>query len=250
MINFEFLWLPLGINILIMLALALLINRFILKHSYPLPIPTSPLKSQPNTLPTHLINIEEADIEKALSDLNLVVDIGSDELRKILTHLQLSSLQKNLGKLSCGDIMADNITTVGYDTTVETAWSLILDKQLKALPVLDQSQRVIGIVTRQDFLKNIKLTSYAKLEKRWLTFIKPSANIQTNKPEFIGHIMNKKVKTLTSDADISKLLPLILDEGHQQIPIVNHKGRLIGMVFENQLMTALFNQVVLNQVIS
>jgi CBS domain-containing membrane protein len=248
-INFEFLWLPLGINILIMLGLAVLINRFILKHSYPLPIPTSPLKSQPDTS-THLINIDEADVEKALSDLNLVVDIGDDELRKILTHLQLSSLQKNLGKLSCGDIMAENITTIGYDTTVETAWNLILDKQLKALPVLDQSQRVIGIVTRQDFLKNINLTSYAKLEKRWLTFIKPSMDIKTNKPEFIGHIMNKKVKTLTSDADITKLLPLMLEEGHHQIPIVNHKHQLIGMVFENQLTTALFNQLVLNQVIS
>lgn len=246
-INFDFLWSPLGINILVMLGLVLIINRLIANNNVPA---LSPLKDTETRLPTNLINIDANDIEKAISDLNLVVDINEDELYKIITLLQLSSFQKNIGKLNCSDIMTKNIVTVSYDTTVESAWKLMLDNTLKALPVLDRTQRLIGIVTRQDFLKNINLTAYEKIENRWLKFIKPSADIHTNKPESIGHIMNKKVKSLPSHADIADLLSIMLDQEHNQIPIVNDKGQLIGMVTQNQLMTTMFNQIVLNQIIN
>lgn len=247
-IDFEYLWLPLGINILVMLGLALIINRFILKHNYPLPIPAQPLKNKPTNLANDLIDIDEAEIEEIIAELDTVVDVSSYELRKIMMHLQLAIFEKNIGKLSCGDIMAKEIITVEYGTEVETAWNLMRANQLTALPVLDRAKRVIGILTRQDFLKNINLTSYAKVEKNWLTFIKPSTETKTNKPEYIGHIMSKNVKLLSSDAEIAELLPLMLEEHHHQIPIIDNQGRFCGMVFENQVMKAMFNQLVINHI--
>ena len=140
--------------------------------------------------------------------------------------------------------MQRNIITVEYATEVEWAWTLMHEHHLKVLPVLDKSKRVIGIVTHYDFLKHIKLTPYQSFQEKWLSFIKPSLDVTTQKPEVMGHIMTRKVKTLPADAHIAELVPLVVNEGHHHVPIIDDEGRFVGLVFQSSLLTALFNQQV------
>ena len=172
------------------------------------------------------------------------MDIGIDDLYMLLTQLHLLSFQKNSDLKICSDIMQYNIITVEYATEVEWAWKLMYEHQLKVLPVLDKSNRVIGIVTHYDFLKHIKLIPYQSFQEKWLSFLRPSQDVTTQKPEVIGHIMTRKVKTLPADAHIAELVPLVVNEGHHHIPIVDNEERFVGLVFQSNLLTALFNQKV------
>jgi len=241
--DFDFLLMPVGINVLLMLIIAVLINRLMLHRDYPTIVQTNRPVNTPDTHSGQLVGIEPEDIELAKQGFKEFLDIGDDELCELLTRLHLISVQKNTGSMSCGELMQRNIISVEYDTQVEAAWSLMSQQHLKALPVLDRNQRVIGIVTRYDFLKNLKLTPYQSFQDNWLTFIRPSADITTNKPEAIGHIMTRKVKTLTTDAHISQLIPLVVNEGHHHVPIVDNQGRFLGMVFQSQLLAALFRHL-------
>lgn len=222
-----------------MLFLAWMINRLVLLREYPAQIRQHPAPQ--DTLQANLVDISSADIEQAAVGCNQFLDIGANELCEIFTRLQLLSFQKHIGAINCGEIMQRNIITVDYSTEVESAWRLMHENHLKALPVLDRSQRVIGIVTRYDFLKNLKLTPYRNFQDKWLAFIKPTPDTHTDKPEAIGHIMTRKVKTLPASAHIAELLPLVVNEGHHHVPIVDDRGRFIGMVFQSRLISALFN---------
>ncbi len=62
--------------------------------------------------------------------------------------------------------------------------------------------------------------------------------------KYDGRIRRKNVKILPSDADIVELLPLMLDENYHQMPILDNQGRHSEMVFENQVIKAVFNQLV------
>lgn len=137
--------------------------------------------------------------------------------------------------------MQNHIVTAEYATEVEAAWVLMHSQQLKVLPVLDRTRRVIGIVTRYDFFKNLQLTPYQSFQDKWLAFIKSTPDTHTTKPEALGHIMTRQVKTLPSSAHIAELLPLIVNEGHHHIPITDADGRFIGLVFQSRLISALFN---------
>lgn len=241
--DFDFVLIPVGINVLMMLLLAWLINRLILRRSYPARLtPAKQADKQPQTH-GNLVAITARDVEQVTRNLDHFLDIGNDELLKLFTHLQLLSFQNQTGKLSCGEIMLRDIVTAEYDTKVEVAWTLMHEQSLKALPVLDSNRRVIGIVTRYDFLKNLKLTPYRSFQEKWLNFVKSSSSIHTDKPEAIGHIMTRKVRTLSADAHIAELVPLIVDEGHHHIPVVDTENRFVGMVFQSRLLSALFNQV-------
>jgi CBS domain-containing membrane protein len=242
-LDLGFLLQPVGINILMMLVMAYTINRFVLRRNYPTTSQT-PVQSDdnPSNRLNKLVDINEQDVKQAVLDFDQYLDIGTDVLLQIFTRLQLQTFEKHTANLTCADIMQCNIVTVEYATEVEAAWTLMYDQQLKVLPVLDVTHRVIGIVTRYDFLKNLKLTPYLSFQEKWLAFIQRSTSTHTRKPEAIGHIMTRKVKTLSSNAHIAELLPLITNEGHHHVPIVDDENRFVGVVFQSQLLAALFRQ--------
>ena len=242
--DFSFLLMPVGINVVIMLMIALLVNRLILPclqfEKTPIPAHLTNQSDQPG----HLLGINTGDIEEVIQRFDKFLDISPDDLCQLLTQLHLLSFHKNTDKKTCGDIMQHNIITVEYATEVEWAWTLMHEHHLKVLPVLDKSKRVIGIVTHYDFLKHIQLTPYQSFQEKWLWFIKPSLDVTTQKPEVMGHIMTRKVKTLSADAYIAELVPLVVNEGHHHVPIVDDEERFVGLVFQSSLLTALFNQKV------
>lgn len=242
--DFEFLLMPLGLNIALMLLLALAINRLILRRPYPAGIKLANTAVDNTLIPDALIGISPADIAQATKDFKPFIDIGADDLCQIFTRLQLLYFEKQHGTMTCGGIMQTGAITVEYGTEVDSAWLLMHEQNLKVLPVLDRAQRVIGIVTRYDFLKNLNMTPYTSFEGKWSAFIKRSVSTSTDKPEVIGHLMTRKVKTLPATAPIAELIPLVVREGHHHVPIVDHENRFAGLVYQNSLIAALFNQQV------
>lgn len=240
--DFTFLLAPLGLNVVSMLFFTLIINRLVLRRPYPASIKLPEVKRDSRLVPDSLIGISQADVEQATKDFKQFIDVGVDDLSQIFTRLQLLQFEKKHGLVTCGEIMQSNIPTAEYATEVESAWIMMHEQNLKVLPVLDRARRVIGIVTRYDFLKNLKMTPYDTFEDKWLAFIKRSSSTSTDKPEAIGHIMTRKVKTLPASAHIAELIPLVVSEGHHHVPIVDHEDRFMGLVFQNSLIAALFNQ--------
>ena len=242
--DFNFLLQPMSINVLLMLTLSLIINKGVLHRNYPTrPIKAQPGKSQDNS-PGKLIATSQSDIEQAMQSIDHAIDISSSDLLQLLTQLHLQNVQKKLGPLHCGEIMQTNIVTVEYATEIESAWIIMQEQHLTVLPVLDRAHRVIGIVTRHDFLKNLKLTPYENFQDKWLKFIQRSPTLHSDKPEAIGHIMTREVKTLSIDTPITALIPLVVNEGHHHVPIVDQERRFAGIVFQSRLVSALFNQLV------
>lgn len=61
-------------------------------------------------------------------------------------------LKKSLGVL-VEDVMSSNPITISPDTSVSQAAELILNKRINRLPVVDGTERLVGIITRNDLLK-------------------------------------------------------------------------------------------------
>lgn len=242
----NFLLFPVGINVLLMIMLAYVINRLVLRRDYPVRLSASSHAKYQHKHQDHLVGITHADITEATRGFDHFLDISTDELMQIYTRLQLLALQKDFGVMTCGEIMQTDIITVEYATEVETAWLLMHEHHLKAMPVLDKTRHVIGMVTRYDFLKNLKLTPYHSFQDRWLAFIKRSPGINTDKPEAIGHIMTRDVKILSVSDHVAELIPLIVNEGHHHLPIIDENNHFAGMVFQSQLLSALFNHYALS----
>jgi CBS domain-containing membrane protein len=230
--GYDFVWLPVGINVAVIFVMAIVINRWVLGIEYPLQ------HLQPVANKT---GVSEQDIKQALENMDTFLDIAPEDLNKLLTEAEKYSFERLQGSITCADIMLKNVLTVEYNTSVEKAWHIMYNKKLKAMPVVNKSQQVIGIITWADFFKFIKLTPYASFQEKFRSFIR-STGSKKNKPKVVGDMMSSRVTTVPETTHIAELIALMSLQGHRQIPIVNQEQHLVGMVYQASLIAALYQQ--------
>ena len=244
-LGYGFVLMPVGLNVVIMLTMAIAINRLVLRYEYPAaPHLAENKKRKLNTLiqPAQQTGISEQDLEQALENMDMFMDISMGDLSKLLTDAQMQSFKRSSGNITCADIMIKNIRTVEYGTEVEEAWKIMQSEKLNAMPVIDRARRVIGIITWNDFYKFINVGANETFQEKFWAFIRRTPDVTTDKPESVGHIMTSSVSVLPESSHIAALIPLMLNQGYRQIPIVNHENRLAGMVFQANLIAALYNE--------
>ncbi len=71
------------------------------------------------------------------------------------TSLSVWELNTLMAKMTVGEIMVTPIISIKHDTTAESALALAQERGLGAFPVLDDKERLIGIVTTNDFVYRI-----------------------------------------------------------------------------------------------
>jgi len=244
-LGYDFVLLPVGLNVAVMLLMAIVINRWVLRYDYPtLPHQADGKQHQHSTLihPAQRIGISEQDLVLALENRDMFMDVSTGDLSKLLTDAQLQSFKRYRGNITCADIMVKNSLTVEYGTEVEEAWSIMCSKKLKAMPVIDRARRVIGIITWNDFFKFINVNDNETFQQKFRAFIRRTPDVSASKPESVGHIMTSPVNVLPENTHIAALIPLMSIQGYRQIPIVNNENRLVGMVYQANLIAALYNE--------
>jgi CBS domain-containing membrane protein len=247
-LGYDFIIQPVTMNVVIMLLLVIFINRWVLKLNYPSPLPStdSHPEHKQSTMPSHQIGISEQDLAQAIKDLDFFVDMTHDELSQILTQTELNTFKRIRKNIFCSDIMISKVISVEYGTDVEDAWKTMLEHKLKALPVTDKANFIIGILTWHDFFKFINLSTYESFPEKLRSFIRRTTNLNAEKPESVGHIMTSSVTVVQETAHIVELIPLMSTKGFRQIPIINSEHRLVGMVYQSHLISALYNASLAN----
>ncbi|MDO9270013.1 MAG: HPP family protein [Methylobacter sp.] len=237
-VGYSFVLMPVGLNVLVMLAMAIVINRWLLRHDYPI------VSGNKNTAvkPAQQTGISDQDLKQALENMDMFMDVSAGDLRKLLTDAEARSFKRFKGNITCADIMIRDVPAVEYGTEVEEAWKIMHKQKLKAMPVIDRARRVIGIITWNDFFKFINLGAYESFQDRFRAFIRRTPNVSTDKPESVGHMMTTSVNVLPESAHIADLISLMSTQGYRQIPIVNRENRLVGMVYQANLIAALYDE--------
>ncbi len=243
-LGYDFVIQPVAINVAFMLVLSLFINRWVMKRNYPTPVAIKKTAEQQHdnaNKPSLKIGISEEDLNLALKDLDFFVDMTPKDLSQILTHSEINTFKRIRGNILCADIMSKNVMTVEFGTEIEEAWQMMYRKNLKAVPVIDRANRVIGIITWHDFFKCIDLNVYENFQDKFRNFIRRTADVTSRKPESVGQIMTTSIILLPETAHIAELIPIMSLQGHRQIPIINDQCRLVGMVYQANLIAALYN---------
>jgi acetoin utilization protein AcuB len=69
------------------------------------------------------------------------------------TTLSVWELHYLLSKLTVGKIMTPNPITVKPDSTIRDAAKLMLENKIGGLPVVDEDNKVVGIITESDIFR-------------------------------------------------------------------------------------------------
>jgi len=243
-LGYSFVVVPVAINVITMLFLAIIINRYVMKRNYPSALAIQEEVNQRHSItePSHQVGFSEQDLSLALDNSDVFIDMTHTELSQLLTQVEMNTFQRIKGTILCSDIMVKDVIAVEFGTEVEEAWSLMRTHKLKAMPVIDNARRVIGIITWNDFFKCMDLNAYDSFQEKFRCFIRRTADVTATKPEAVGLIMTPSVVSLPDTTHIAELIPLMSLKGIRQIPIIDSERRLAGMVYQANLIAALYNE--------
>jgi acetoin utilization protein AcuB len=127
------------------------------------------------------------------------------------------------------ELMTKNPLTTTAETPVSDALSLMRQKKVRRLPVLDKAGKLAGIVSDQDLLyaSPSPATSLSVFEINSLM-----AKIT------VAHVMTKKVVTIAEDLPVEEAGRIMADRKIGGLPVIKG-GKLVGIVTETDLFRAL-----------
>ena len=231
---------PVALNSLLLLTCAIVYNK-LCGRRYPHWVTDHSNQHQTaDALPTERLGITPADLDAVLKQYNQVFDISRDDLEEIMLRTEMHAYQRRFGGVTCRDIMSRDVVKVEYGTPLQQAWRLLRQHKIKALPVINEFNRVIGIVTQHDFLKQGELDELDGFSGKLRRFLKQAPHLYAKKAEVVGDIMTPKVHTASVDQPIVSLVPLFSDSGLHHLPVVDNGQRLIGILTQSDLIAALY----------
>lgn len=235
MLDWHFAFVPVALNSLLLVLAGMAYNT-LTGRRYP-HAQSAPAVVQGATLAPPRFG--DAELDAVLARYNQVLDVPRDDLAGLLQEAELLAYRNRLAGLHCADIMSSPVVTVEFGTPLAEAWALLQQHRIKALPVVDRVQRIVGIVTRADFMRAADGEQREGLAGRLQTLLKPSPATHSTKPEVVGQIMTRQVRVASADRPIAELVPLFSDSGHHHLPIVGEQARLVGILTQTDLVKAL-----------
>ncbi len=183
--------------------------------------PPSPHATQ-DPLPSQRSSPSAEDWRQTLRRHATIVDASPDQLQQLYRELGQHLLQQRTQALRLADIMSRNLVTLAPSDLAETAWRLLRSHKVKLLPVV-QDERLIGVLSMVDILKRIDATH----------------SLERLLQQSVSTFMQTEVRTQPPELAVASIVPLLSDEGMHHLPIVDHSGKLVGMVTQSDLIAAL-----------
>lgn len=123
------------------------------------------------------------------------------------------------------NIMSSDVVSVSPESGVVEAFEALLKNKISCLPVVNQNNETIGIVTTTDIGYNLIIDEYT---------------LETT----IADVMTKKVVTIKQEesaVDALKKMDLYGDgrEIINQLPVINSENKLVGILSDGDILRAI-----------
>jgi CBS domain-containing protein len=139
------------------------------------------------------------------------------------------------------DIMTKDVRMIAPDADIRAAARIMVEAGVSALPVVDERQGLIGIVSEGDLLRRAELRT-TRRRSWWLElFSAPERLAQEylkTHAQKVGEVMSKAVISVTEATSLAEIASVLERHGIKRVPVVSGRS-VIGIVSRADLVKAL-----------
>ena len=137
--------------------------------------------------------------------------------------------------LTAGDIMTTKIYTVHQDTEIAALAKKFVEYNVNAMPVVDDSGDLVGMVTQTDLVeqdKPLHIPTVISLFD-WVIYLespkKFTEEVRKVTARRVGEICDREVVTCVPEDPVSTIASLMVDNKVHLVPVLSD-GRIVGVV--------------------
>ncbi|UMG92934.1 HPP family protein [Nocardioides sp. TF02-7] len=207
--------LPVAVNTLALLLVAAAVNN-LTGHRYPhrAPAPAEPAGGAE-------LGIGTGDIEAAMARYAQRLDVLPADVAALVREAEEHALDRRLGSVPVERVMHTDVAVVRPFESIYRARTVIVQRRVKTLPVVDEDDRVVGVVSIIDL------------------FTRDLVELETVETVMVGD-----VTTIPAATPVAELVPLMTRDGYKDVPVVDAEGRLAGIITRGDLIAVLHRALV------
>ncbi|NIO40680.1 MAG: CBS domain-containing protein [Burkholderiales bacterium] len=143
--------------------------------------------------------------------------------------------------MRAGDVMTTNVVSVGPQTSVRDIARTLLEHRISAVPVIDDAQRIVGIVSEGDLMRRSE-TETGRPASWWLLLL---SSPETRAEEYVKahgrraeEVMTNTVHTVGEDTTLEEVADILERRRIKRVPVVRD-GKIAGIVSRANLLRGL-----------
>ncbi|MBA4501022.1 CBS domain-containing protein [Marinobacterium marinum] len=121
--------------------------------------------------------------------------------------------------LKAGQIMSSPVLTIPLKTSLRQAWEMMLNQEVSHLVVVDEDQRALGLLSREDIVRR-----------------------GTDSPISISQAYQRQIIVASPDTAVTSLAASFVRYAITAIPVISNDDRLTGIVCRTDLIRMLINE--------
>ncbi|GAB4504843.1 MAG: DUF190 domain-containing protein [Anaerolineales bacterium] len=198
---------------------------------------TTPIAEAWETMLKHLLKAlpvlnQNGEVTGILTDEDLLERAGLEQRLSIAERLDEKTLQAELNSLRASplkvaDVMTSPAITIRGDEPLSLAAARMAEHGIKRLPVLDEREKIIGVLSRVDVLKQV-VSEEAK---------RRAAKAPRGAARSLGEIMIPEIPLIERDAPLAEVIARFLEAGTRRLIVVNEAGQPLGLISDADAVT-------------
>ena len=141
--------------------------------------------------------------------------------------------------------MSREVVCTTFSTELESAWQQLHTHDIKAMPVLDNYRRLVGMVSVSDFLRGLGGRTASGVAEGLRALLRRTPGEYSDKPEVVGQIMTAEVHAVHPDTPVAELLRQSFARRTHHIPVVDERRHVVGMIGRADITAALYRHIAL-----
>ena len=178
-------------------------------------------------LPGERVGIRDTDLDQALDELGAFVDVTREDLAMIVKSTERHALRRSMGDIRAGQVMSRDLVCATPGTSIKQGLHLLRHHHLKALPILDHKQQLVGIVSLSDLIAPLH---HRPAKRLGLFKRRPRPRL--------GELMSSPVRCTDVDTHVVDLIGVLSDRGLHCLPVLENE-KLVGIITQTDVIAAL-----------
>ncbi len=137
------------------------------------------------------------------------------------------------------EVMSRNVATVDPHTPLSDVFTLLIQRQLKAVPVVDAG-KVVGIITGGDLLQRAGMRLRLSLQRSLPSdLLQPQVRELAEEGRTALDVMSSPVVTIREDAKVWEAIRIMTERHFKRLPVVDTQGGLLGIISRLDVLAAI-----------
>ena len=194
-------------------------------------------------LDTDPTDISDDDIFKAMKDISGYLDITPGDFKEIYRYAYRHALDRMTHSVTAGEVMTTDVVFVKMDDTLETAAEIMARHGIAGVPVVENGEGVVGVISEKDFLFHMggeDARSFMEVVAKCLRD-KGCVAIPMRRQK-AEDIMTSPAITVREDTPVSEIATIFTEKEINRVPVTDDGGRLLGIVAREDIVRYSFLQ--------